>query len=34
MQDGDRYFRWRTAIRRPIWVIDRHFYGLLGRLCG
>lgn len=30
--DGQRYFRWRDAIRRPIWCIDRHWYALLGRL--
>jgi hypothetical protein len=27
-----RYFRWRTGITRPIWILDRHWYGLLGWL--
>lgn len=27
-----RYFRWRTAIRRPIWAFDRHWYQMLGAL--
>jgi hypothetical protein len=32
MSDDIRYFRWRSAIRRPIWFIDRHWYALLTRL--
>ena len=27
-----RYFRWRTAIKKPIWVLDQHWYMMLGRL--
>jgi hypothetical protein len=27
-----RYYRWRTAITRPIWILDRHWYGLVGWL--
>jgi len=27
-----RYFRWRTAIRSPVWVLDQHWYVMLGRL--
>lgn len=28
-----RYFRWRSAIHKSVWVIDLHWYGLLGALC-
>ncbi len=29
---GYRYFRWRTTIHSPVWALDRHWYGMLGRL--
>lgn len=29
---ANRYFRWRFAIHRPVWVVDRHWYVLLARL--
>lgn len=28
----DRYFRWRKAIKMPIWVLDQHWYELFGWL--
>lgn len=27
-----RHFTWRHAIKRPIWVVDRHWYAFMGRL--
>lgn len=27
-----RYFRWRTAIHKPIWAFDRHWYEMFGHL--
>jgi len=30
--NGMRYFRWRTAIKKPIWVLDQYWYMMLGRL--
>lgn len=32
MSVNARYFRWRTAIRKPIWAFDRHWYTMLGAL--
>lgn len=28
----DRYFRWRDAMKMPVWVVDRHWYVMLGGL--
>lgn len=33
-RDSMRYWTWRFAVKRPQWVIDRHWYELLGRLVG
>jgi hypothetical protein len=30
--DESRYYTWRSAIVRPIWVLDRHWYTMLGQL--
>lgn len=27
-----RYFTWRSAITRKVWVLDQHWYGLIGWL--
>lgn len=32
MSEGTRYFRWRGAIVRPIWQLDRHWYVMLGQM--
>lgn len=32
VSEGFRYFRWRQTFKRPIWVVDRHWYTLVGWL--
>jgi hypothetical protein len=28
--NGFRYLRWRQAMKRELWVLDRHWYAMLG----